>query len=141
MKKVIVAGMFFLGALASAEVLKGKALEAQIVKMGTCVGVKNLEGHEFSFKTGGKVAIRVANDEADEGGGSYGNEYENSYGNETETQGAYEGSYDGAYENESETDNEIHGHWTVKGASVLVNDGSASYNLVIGFKSKTCWAQ
>ena len=37
MKNLILTGLFLIGASASAEVLKGKALEAQIVKMGYCV--------------------------------------------------------------------------------------------------------
>ncbi len=143
MKKVIVASLCFLGAIASAETLKGKALENQVVKMGYCVGAKNIEGREYSFKSGGKVTIRVANSDHEEADGAYENEYENAYGNdsvnENVNEGAYEGTYEGAYGDDSDSSAEIQAHWSVKGASVKVHEGKDTYDLAIGFKSKTCW--
>lgn len=138
MKNLILTGLFLIGASASAEVLKGKALEAQIVKMGYCVGVKDSEGSEYSFEKNGTLTVRTVTSEEDDG--SYGNDYENSYGSSSEEGNGYEGSYDGPYSSDPENHGEVRGKWSVNGSRVIVKVAKSSYDLVIGFKSKTCWA-
>lgn len=134
--------MSFMGFSASAEILKGKALEAKIVNMGVCVGVKTMNGRELVFKKGGVLELRGSYiDESMDDTSSYSNEYDNSYSTESGEESSYDTSYEGSYGSEQEGEVVTLGKWSVKGSSVIVKEGRVSYDIVIGFKSKTCWTK
>lgn len=118
--------------------LGGDSLAKAIIKMDTCVGVKNATGYIFSFKSNGEVYV------------SYDNEDEYSHSEATEVDSHSHGDSVELVDSHSYEDEDSHTYadqvnnskWFVEGSRLyIVGIGGSddTFDIIVGLKSKTCW--
>lgn len=115
--------------------LKGNKLADAMIKMNTCYGVKNAEGYVFTFAENGVLYTTI---EYSEGSHSHGDAVE-----------VDEDSHSHGDAVDMDEDSHSHGSgvnvgsssWYVEGDKVFVQSIETGDwdDLIVGFKSKTCW--